>query len=308
MRSRSGFTLVELLVVIAIIGILVALLLPAVQSAREAARRTQCTNNLKQISLALLVYEQAQGLFPPGRMGCDCWDADVCKGNKDSQRPGTSALAMILPQIEQQALYDQLGWQKGAVYPADCNDSTENGWNTGLAEYLKTRISSYRCPSDNSPPLSESGTAAVGSYALNHGSRGPSFGIDQVKVKHYNTGVFLYRGEISLAHLRDGASNTMLAGEVVEGDKADSSNRWLIGSRHTDTLRTTDNPLNTPPTKGVTVDLYNNKVNGAFGSRHSGGAHFSFGDGRVTFVSDNINLTLYRALSTRDQGEIVQTP
>jgi prepilin-type N-terminal cleavage/methylation domain-containing protein len=301
MRSRQGFTLVELLVVIAIIGILVGLLMPAVQAAREAARRAQCTNNLKQIALGLLVYERSIGSFPPGRMGCDCWNADVCANNPDAKRPGTSALAMILPQIEQQNLYDAIGWQKGAVYPADCIDNSESGWNTGLADLLKVRPSVYVCPSDNSKPLN--GSAATGSYALNAGSQGPSFGIDQVKVKHYNNGVFLYRTRISLAKVRDGSSNTFLAGEVVESDLPDSSNRWWIGSRHTDTLRTTDNPLNTPPKTGVTVDLYNNKVNGAFGSRHSGGAFFAYGDGHVAFMSDNISLPLYRSLSTRAGGE-----
>ena len=105
--ARNAFTLVELLVVIAIIGILVSLLLPAVQQAREAARRMQCSNNLKQIALALANYESGVGVFPPGRMGCDGWTQDVCKDNPGIQRPGTSGFVMILPQLEQQNLYDK---------------------------------------------------------------------------------------------------------------------------------------------------------------------------------------------------------
>lgn len=308
MPRKNAFTLVELLVVIAIIGVLVALLLPAVQAAREAARRMQCTNNLKQLALAIINYEQALGNYPPGRMGCDCWDADVCKNNTDAQRPGTSGFAMILPQLEQQSLYDQFGWQKGALYPADCVDSTENGWNTGLADLLKMRPKVFVCPSDNAKPLHDSSAAATGSYALCQGSQGPSFGIDQVKVKHYNNGLFMYRTPLNNSHVRDGTSNTFFMGEVIEAHTENSSNRWMVGSRHTDSLRTAENPLNTPPTKGVVVDLYNNKVNGAFASRHTGGAYFAFADGHVQFLSENISLPLYKALATREGKETATPP
>ena len=88
-QIRSAFTLVELLVVIAIIGVLVALLLPAVQAAREAARRAQCTNNLKQLALAVNTYDDSVRLYPTGRMGCDCWTGDVCGSRPSSTRPGT---------------------------------------------------------------------------------------------------------------------------------------------------------------------------------------------------------------------------
>jgi prepilin-type N-terminal cleavage/methylation domain-containing protein/prepilin-type processing-associated H-X9-DG protein len=306
--SRRGFTLVELLVVIAIIGILVALLLPAVQAAREAARRMQCTNNLKQITLALHTYENQLSRYPPGRMGCDCWDDDVCKSNPDAARPGTSSLGMILPFVEQQALYDALGWAKGAVYPADCIDSSENGWDTNIKPYLKARPPSYVCPSDESKPFKDGApNSAIGSYAACQGSWGPP-GIDQVKNKHYNNGMFLYRTELSVKDCKDGTSMTFFFGEVVEGHTGNSSNIWLLGSRHTDTMRSTENPLNTKPGTGITTDLYDLKVNGAFGSRHGGGALFGFGDGHVQFITDNISLPLYKALSTRGTGEVVTLP
>jgi prepilin-type N-terminal cleavage/methylation domain-containing protein/prepilin-type processing-associated H-X9-DG protein len=303
----AGFTLVELLVVIAIIGILVALLLPAVQAAREAARRAQCTNNLKQIVLAIANYESTSKTYPPGRMGCDCWTGNVCGNRPDSTRPGTSGFVMILPQMELQGLYDSFNdFQLGAVYPATgCGGTADTaGWNTGIAQYLLVRPKAYVCPSDTSEP--NRGSAATGSYALVHGSRGPTNGIDQMLVKHYNTGVFNYRTVYRTSDVTDGLSNTMFAGEVIEAHTADSSNRWLVGSRHTDSLRSTDNPLNTPPSTGVVVTLYGNRVNGAFASRHPNGAMFAFGDGHVNFFSENIDLTVYRALSTRAEGEAVE--
>src|SRR5436190_11975602 len=116
--TPRGFTLVELLVVIAIIGVLVALLLPAVQAAREAARRAQCTNNLKQIALATHTYVDSLMVYPTGRLGCDCWTDDVCGTRPSSTRPGTSGFVLLLPQLEQQVLYEKLGFQKGAVAPA----------------------------------------------------------------------------------------------------------------------------------------------------------------------------------------------
>lgn len=307
LRPRAGFTLVELLVVIAIIGILVALLLPAVQAAREAARRMQCTNNLKQLALAMHNYENATQKYPPGRMGCDCWDQDVCKNNTDAQRAGTSAFGMLLPYIEQQSLYDALGWAKGAVYPASCVDNTDDGWNTNIQEYLKARPPVMVCPSDDSKPLKDNTQSATGSYATCQGSFGPP-GIDQVKNKHYNNGISLYRGELGVKDVVDGTSSTIFIGEVVEGHTGNSSNIWLLGSRHTDTMRSTENPLNTKPGTGITTDLYNLKVNGAFGSRHSGGAMFAFGDGHVQFLSENISLPLYKALSTRAGKEVVSLP
>jgi len=305
---RRGFTLVELLVVIAIIGILIALLLPAVQAAREAARRAQCVNNLKQIALALANYENGLRRFPPGRMGCDGWTADVCTNNPGWARPGTSGFVMILPYIEEQSLYnDFMPFANGALYhawPADKPDDTPEWRTPQILEAVKQRPPVYVCPSDNSQPLKDN--IATGSYALCQGSHGPSWGIDQKSVKHYNTGMFNYRTSYKIRDVVDGLSQTIFAGEVYKADSTESSNRWVLGSRHLDSLRTTENPVNTPPGEGIVLDLYNYKCNGAFGSEHPSGANFAFGDGHVTFLSENIDLATYQALSTRAGEETLQ--
>lgn len=316
-RSSRGFTLVELLVVIAIIGILVAMLMPSIQSARESGRATECKNKLSNIALAIYNYESQLGVYPTGRMGCDGWNSDVCKGNPGYARPGTSGLVMILPFIDQQNLYDLFApFAKGAVFPAQPNnkdDGTTSGWRTPEVDQgIRTRVSTYVCTSDSMEPVFQNSQDATGSYALVHGSQGPSFGIDQVKVKHYNNGTFLYRTPVRAAELeKDGLSNTMFVGETVAGDTIESQNRWTVGARHLSCLRTTDNPINTMPGEGVIVldgsgnPLYGYAANGAFASRHPGGANFAFGDRHVIFISENIDLVTYRAMSTRNGREVI---
>jgi prepilin-type N-terminal cleavage/methylation domain-containing protein len=308
----AGFTLVELLVVIAIIGVLVALLLPAVQMARESARRMSCTNNQKQLALALQNYVDVVKILPPGRLGCDCNTSttDGCGVRPSSTRPGTSGFGLILPQLELQGLYETLGWQKGAVLPATgCAGVTDDtaGWQTAIiTQAVAARPKTFVCPSDNSEKFLRSAPGwATGNYAFVHGTMGASYGTSQAQ-KHANTGAFMYLRTIRVAEITDGTSNTMFTGEVIMAHTDESSNRWLIGSRHTDCLRATENPLNTPPGGyGKFLDAYGFKVNGAFASRHPRGALFSFGDAHVQFLSDNISLTVYKALSTRDGGELV---
>lgn len=311
-RTR-GFTLIELLVVITIIGILIGLLLPAVQQIRAAATQMECSNNLKQIGLAMHNYEQKIGTFPPGRMGCDGWNDDVCKNNTDAQRPGTSAFAMILPELEQLAIYEQLGFERGAVFPVNKFDNTEDGWRTPEVDAaLKTRIPSFVCGADTAKPFSNNGNGdAVSSYALCQGSNGVTKGIRQREVKHYNTGIFNYRTVYDIGAIKDGTTTTFLVGEVVDGHTKDGHNIWSLAGRHTSSMRSTDNPINTFPGQGILLldgggnPMYGVKVNGAFSSRHSGGANFVFADAHVQFLSEGIDMATYRALSTRNQQEVI---
>lgn len=297
--TPGGFTLIELLVVIAIIAILIALLLPAVQQAREAARRTQCRNHLKQLGLAFANYESSHRILPPGRLGCDGITTGPCNGNPANTRVGMSAFVLLLPQLEAAPHYglfslDDIVWGPSAT------------WETVNKKACEMRPSVYTCPSDVSRPFVVSGTlnAATGSYALVHGTIGPSSGISDT-VKIGNTGPFNYKVPYPFRDLLDGLSNTMLVGEVFESHTPESINIWTQASRHESCLRTTENPINTKPGTGITTSPYGVALNGAFGSRHVGGAHFIFADGHVDFLSENISLTIYRALSTRAGGESV---
>jgi prepilin-type N-terminal cleavage/methylation domain-containing protein/prepilin-type processing-associated H-X9-DG protein len=313
--QRAAFTLIELLVVITIIGILIALLLPAVQTAREAARRAQCINNLKQLGLALLNYETAARMFPPGRVGCcntGVAPGKECQGANASQILATSGFVMILPYLEQQNVYNSFNFRDG---PWKLGSTT---WRAANKTAVETRLAVYRCPSDtagdaysagdtlHSPhyPLAGTVTPTIGSYALSLGTLGP--GTDQYKHKYENTGTFVYRRSQPVAKIRDGLNCTFLAGEVIDGDKLDTQNVWSMAVHFTHSLRTTANPLNTTLRKnGVTHDFGDFNADGAFASRHPGGANFVYGDGHVGFVNEQINLTTYRALSTRAGGEVI---
>ena len=252
--SKCGFTLVELLVVITIIGILIALLLPAVQAAREAARRMQCGNNLRQIAVAMHNYENANKTFPPGRPGCDGYYGAYGCNAPDSNEPaqcGASAFVLILPQLELQALQDMFGLGNGGVWNED--PTVDPSWKRDVnkQQAVKTRPSAFVCPSDTAKPYADNYyglpfDVATGSYALSAGTNGPS-------LRHRSgSGEVLQHGHVRLAYPRavidvpDGLSNTMMAGETVDGHTAAGSNIWSFFQRHVDTFRTTENALNSP--------------------------------------------------------------
>jgi prepilin-type processing-associated H-X9-DG protein/prepilin-type N-terminal cleavage/methylation domain-containing protein len=305
----TAFTLCELLVVITIIGILIALLLPAVQAAREAARKSQCTNNLKQIGLAMLNYESTISCFPPGRLGPD--DGIKTSTNLDNSRSGVSAFVLILPQLEMLNLFEQFGLTENSAW---ISPSTSNAWATPTKiAAIQTRPSVFVCPSNTSEPKTDGhyGTtisslvkynvadAATGCYALSMGTAS-SLGI----IKDNTIGSFNYADPRRVCDIKDGLSNTIAVGEVVEAHTTASSNIWSLCVRAADSSRVTHNPLNTQPSMPTVLDSTTiTGANGAFCSQHSGGANFAFFDGHVSFLSENINLTAYRTLSTINGGE-----
>lgn len=178
-----------------------------------------------------------------------------------------------------------------------------------------TPLAAMDCPSDMKLPFIEfkptsDAEEATGSYAFCSGSIGPSSGVD-ADVKYFNNGVFLYlygeeRHGKDLREITDGTSHTIFLGETVDGHAQATRNRWTAAARHLDSLRTTDNPMNTVAGTGWSeVDRYGYVTAGAFASRHAGGAQFAFGDGHVEFLVEGIAQPLYEALSTRAGGEAI---
>lgn len=289
-NRHHGFTLIELLVVIAIIAVLIALLLPAVQQAREAARRTQCRNNLKQIGLALHNYHDNFQSLPPGWIGVTSGQADVSGTN------GWSCFARLLPQIDQGPLYNQI----------DFNVPVGSATN---ATVRTTALAAFRCPSDVGPDrwtIPKVGTTtpladvAAASYA-------GVFGKDEVDECNglapgapcNSDGVFFLNSRIRFADVTDGLSNTLMVGER----STRASSGWLY--TWAGVISGGDNPICrflgdtdvTPNGNDVRMD--------EFASRHIGGAQFVLGDGTVRFIKTNIDLNVYRNLASRAAGDIV---
>lgn len=312
----GGFTLVELLVVIAIIGVLVALLLPAVQAAREAARRSQCQNNLKQLALAALNFEVSNGALPPGRFGCD---GTLC--TPIEYRRAASGFIRMLPFIEQQPLFNQVDWTNGpwvaGVNNPEGNVVVSHGVNQAVIE---TPLATMNCPSDTKEPFVEFKPAreATSSYAFCTGTRGPTFGtFHSVKYRNPPTGpgvngVFMYlygteRQGTKLKEITDGQSNTFFFGETTDGHKQETRNRWTAAGRHVDSMRSTECPINATVESGIWDPFVSSGYGtvAAFSSRHPGGAQFAYGDGHVEMISEDIGIAVYQAASTRADGDDV---
>jgi prepilin-type N-terminal cleavage/methylation domain-containing protein/prepilin-type processing-associated H-X9-DG protein len=217
MRDRRGFTLIELLVVIAIIAVLIALLLPAVQSAREAARRIQCTNNMKQLALALHNYISATGAVPPG---IDTTGGMLPASAYSSYGPtqnatwtAWSAQALLLPYVEQGPLYNAANFNWNCCYSSAQSDATNS------TVYL-TRIAGFLCPSDAIAGQQNinSYTGSVGASTINYPADGNTTGIFRV----YNSSVAC--ASVTLAAITDGTSNTIAFGEGLVGDYTRTNN------------------------------------------------------------------------------------
>lgn len=323
-RGRRGFTLVELLVVIAIIGVLVALLLPAVQAAREAARRSQCQNNLKQIALALLNYHDTHGHFPGGAP-CRVSSASGC-----SLKPGPNWVVSMLPYMEMQNLSDQF-------------DLTVTLTHSNNADVVKQVVPALMCPSDevvsdplqggwsqmnNRNPTGANPTrsmvlsypGSVGNTAdgnVRNGARGcqycvagkdswccsgNSFGTSALEDGH---GLF-HRSdalEVAIKNVTDGTTSTFLVGETLPLECAYNSayaSNFPVAS--------TSIPLNNFILEGSGITDEQWYESCGFKSRHPGGAHFAYVDGSVHYVNEDISYYVYNSFGSRDGGEIGETP
>ena len=314
---RRGFTLIELLVVIAIIGLLVALLLPAVQSARETARRTECTNNLKQIAMGLHGYHGALAALPWGN----------AYGTSGHPKVALSWAALVLPYVERLAHYDLFDFALDGSDPAN-------------AAAVTTPIKIYACPSDpaSSTPILPSrciccsfGNANQSLGLWYTGSLGPAkcdacpFCPDPVSspdnfcCQGENCGVFgsgpgmFHRTTVCVKFhdVLDGLSNTILLGETLP-----SQNIHNAAFTRNMSVSITNVPINTmataaelpregmsDPTLHMTNPHY--KVNG-FKSRHAGGAQFAYADGSVHFLREKIDFVLYNAIGSRAGAEAIQ--
>jgi prepilin-type N-terminal cleavage/methylation domain-containing protein len=322
-RRHDGFTLIELLVVIAIIGALVALLLPAIQSAREAARRSSCANNLHQIGIALVNYHDANRLLPPS--GCY-----PIGGTSDNWSPQ----ARLLPYLEEQNLEDLIDWKKPYNVQPDVT---------------QTRVATFQCPSEQRDEPRPDGSLIH--YPLNYGiNLGTWFVYDPTRQRGGN-GLVYPNSRVSFATLSDGTSKTLAFAEVkayqaylrdggnpsaadapmplaptdvaaLAGNfKKDSGHtEWVDGRAHQTGFTTTFAPNTTIAyaNAGKTFDVdFNSSREGKSSTKltyavvtsrsyHPGGVHTLMADGSSHFISEEIALVTWQAMSTRAGGEIVE--
>lgn len=281
----QGFTLVELLVVIAIIGVLVALLLPAVQAAREAARRSSCLNNISQLALATHNYEFAVENLPAGTINPE--------GPIRSEPIGkhVSWLVQILPYVEMRNAYDAFDQEAGAYAP-------EN------AAVRAVPVSLFVCPSYPGSEISEDKMAAVSTYAGCHNDVEAPIDTD-------NHGLLFLNSAIRYSDIRDGSSQTMLLGEIwpevadldPQARRHSDSLGWVSGTRST--LRNTSRINQRPPRRGeVQIEVAGPLDVGGFGSAHPGGAQMATADGSCRHVNEDIDPEVLRQLGNRADGTL----
>ncbi len=321
-RGPRGFTLIELLVVIAIIAVLIALLLPAVQAARAAARRIQCTNNLKQLALAAMNYESSHGIFPPGQM-------------KLTTRPpsGFTLFVNLLPFMEQQPLFS--GWNFSNAFDNLYSSTSRSA----------TVLGGLLCPADIIPtnPVQNGTTSnewyGITSYGGNAGSQSHPFSAVT------SDGIFFYTGpaaptfsQVKISGVTDGLSNTLFFGERNHFDPnydtfappgwtffSQTMGMWgwwassSGGYGLSDVAMSTYSPINyvvaisygSPGASGLSQATFTTnyeypRVN-AFGSLHPGGANFAMADGSVRFLKSTLAQPVYHALGTRAGGEVISS-
>lgn len=312
-KHGAGFTLVELLVVIAIIGILIALLLPAVQAARESARRMQCTNNLKQMGLSHLNYESARGHFPDG-LTIDFPGAGW----------GVSNIIHVLSFMEEGAVDD--------LIDVDPSGNANSFFNANKAAFSQMKLPALMCPSVSRWP-ENNGVGFRRDYFGCYGGRGHSEkeGVaTRADPNGYDTpltvnngvmiddGMLYINSRVKFSQIADGSSKTFLMGESIQGGWADlpggqqcpNSDGYTLGQPpwwrpgncgseedcgYDRTLRGAVRPVN--ELVDCAPQIEQNEI--PFGSEHPGGCNFVYADGHVEFIPEDIDFDLYQALSTR---------
>jgi prepilin-type N-terminal cleavage/methylation domain-containing protein len=311
MRRRHGFTLIELLVVIAIIAVLVAILLPAVQQAREAARATQCKNNMKQLGLALHNYEGTFGLFPPSTtsgFNRGVWQYTLTSSERDPNLHLHSFASLILPNLDQTAVANRIDYNVSALAA---------GANREMASKI---IPAYRCPSYAGAMYSTDNLYANNTMAF--GAATPN----TFAIRNYVTlgaktvlglsgqasfpaeGVMFPGSRTRIADITDGTSNTLVLAETKEEKAA----VWIDGTSACVAARFF-NPSFPPPAgnyggRSVSINYqpyYNGTgivQNWGPSSNHTGGATHLVADGSVQFLSENLSADLYDAMVTRANG------
>ena len=271
-RQPVGFTLIELLVVIAIIAVLIALLLPAVQQAREAGRRTQCRNNLHQMGIALHNYQDTHGCFPPGWIYRGCPDTvGVADGD-------WSGFAMLMPYLDERALFNATNFNQPC---------TSNANST----MVRKQLAQFFCPSHRSKGLDTftSGLKFSGAdFRWNHAAAERTDSEPVTYTNGQSNGFSQCSLTISEAGVQDGLSNTIAVGENLQGHWARGAS-CCIATRASRKIR-----HSTEPGPRYT-----------WSSMHPDGAVFLFGDGSAKFISDTVDMDVLRALMTASGGEAI---
>ncbi|WP_437221828.1 DUF1559 domain-containing protein [Planctomicrobium sp. SH661] len=295
-QNRRGFTLIELLVVIAIIAVLIALLLPAVQQAREAARRSQCKNTLKQIGLALHNYHDLFSTFPPGSSGGSSLVSSSGTCTWSPVSPGTRRApwtVMILPALEETALYNQFKSEEEFTI---LSMAAFRGSAANHAAWEK-KMPKYKCPSDVNFP---NGTTSSYKGVSGGGTGAFCLGEGYSLYPFHTNGILYHNSNTRVRDVTDGLTNVFLVGESPYQYSASNGDGFGVGwaSAHFESFVTntggTTFPLNTKSPGHDTV--------GYFGSHHVGGAHFLLGDGSVQFVNQNMNLPTYQQMGIRNDA------